>query len=473
MAPQEFPLFITLPAEIRRAIYLLATPPRVVELVEEGPRDESAVWEFMARVAKGPARVKLDPSIMHFAFILEDYDPTCKAFSIPETENCPGDSSPPELSRNWLRQHHELAWAYLRKSYVRSKAPVPPLLHACRESRGELMRYGYELAFRTRSSGPRTWFHFERDTHYFEVGAEDASALFLDCCGLFDATQLHVQDLRRVRKLVLSQSATNILSWGDSVRKLDIWIRIYPELSELLLGEWDWGVGMNCGTPRLNKRKNQDPFFCPKLDAGRVTARHPRHCVAVEEVDALFELFGNPDLGVCSMLLTGRFGHLLRKYKMDGGDGRASYFDVRVAEMRRLLLDKQKSLMSRPDTATAYSPWKIPDLKLVHVLYSSQLDWLVKQRHDTWEAFCKAKKAWKDMQVHPHQTSDESKSPTLPFDLGDEDAIADSYRQHPVDPNRHRCLACSRPCSHFRNYIGRWWIEHGDIPKPSVVQLIC
>jgi hypothetical protein len=64
--------------------------------------------------------------------------------------------------------HPWVAFEFVRKKYLWSEAPIPPLLHVCRDSRRVLRDYGYQLAFATRSHGPRTWFHFGRDRLYLE-----------------------------------------------------------------------------------------------------------------------------------------------------------------------------------------------------------------------------------------------------------------------------------------------------------------
>ena len=59
----------------------------------------------------------------------------------------------------------------MRTGSFYSKAPIPVMLHVTRESRQVLIDFGYELAFRTRSCGPRTWFNFKIDVLY--IGYSD------------------------------------------------------------------------------------------------------------------------------------------------------------------------------------------------------------------------------------------------------------------------------------------------------------
>jgi len=188
-AAPTFHLFPYLPAEIRVHIYILATPPRFVH-VPEGLVVH--YLDFFNRFNEDAFSLTLHPGLAHFAhnwrncLIPKDDRPEGlpRSLSYMHTYRRPPQSSleqygftsskpamkpwtatkyTPALPLSWLLTEPELAWHFVRKSYHYSRAPIPPLLHTCAESRDALVRHGYCLAFGTRTHGPRTWFHFDRD----------------------------------------------------------------------------------------------------------------------------------------------------------------------------------------------------------------------------------------------------------------------------------------------------------------------
>ncbi|KAF5665114.1 hypothetical protein FCIRC_10636 [Fusarium circinatum] len=98
--------FLSLPLEIRQEIYFLATPARVVHLKT-------------------------------------DCNGSCCRLPIRISE--------------WI-----LGRCPLKQRFY-SKAPVPALLHCSFESRSYLVKKGYQLAFKTKTQEPMTWFNYDRD----------------------------------------------------------------------------------------------------------------------------------------------------------------------------------------------------------------------------------------------------------------------------------------------------------------------
>ncbi|ENH62103.1 hypothetical protein FOC1_g10015062 [Fusarium oxysporum f. sp. cubense race 1] len=121
--------FQNLPPEIRHEIYLLATPARVVHLKAE--------------------------------FVNVD-----------------------ECYTLWRVSSYQGAFCHWRQSknyenrvrvYFYSNAPIPVLLHTCFESRDFLIKMGYQLAFKTKSHGPRTWFNYDRDVLFKDENTCDVA----------------------------------------------------------------------------------------------------------------------------------------------------------------------------------------------------------------------------------------------------------------------------------------------------------
>ncbi len=101
---------------------------------------------------------------------------------------------------------------------MRSRAPIPPLLHTCGESRDVLRRHGYQLCFGTRSAPPRTWFCPRDDVLYLSCrfGYGEASQV-LDG-GNFNVGQFLPEDLRKVRRLALD-GISDTLSTEDTISR--------------------------------------------------------------------------------------------------------------------------------------------------------------------------------------------------------------------------------------------------------------
>lgn len=234
-----FHLFCCLPPEIRIEIYLLATPPRFVH-VQEGLVDHYE--EFVHHFKTSAFSLELHPSLTHFAHnwrncllpfgdrppgapgidFLRDY-PTPAQSSLerygftsskpPPRQPWPATPHTPALPLRWLLNQPDLAWYFTRKSYLYSRAPIPPLLHTCSESRDALVRHGYRLAFASRTHGPRTWFHFDRDALHLnpihwdsgqEITGDVLYEADLMCRFRYSVAQFLPEDLLRVRNLSLS-----------------------------------------------------------------------------------------------------------------------------------------------------------------------------------------------------------------------------------------------------------------------------
>ncbi|KAH8676393.1 hypothetical protein BGZ60DRAFT_525842 [Tricladium varicosporioides] len=270
MDVQPFPLR-RLPYEIRREIYLLATQPRFVEIKEHTEQEfDDFVEDFKSR----PLQIQgLHPSLAFFAHNWRGHIPTTITASPFNPYNhdghygryhryfdpgearwreqqttldmygftttkqvvqpwVPSDETP-EIPLSWLISHPEVAWELTRESYLYSSTQIPPLLHTCVESRQVLKDYGYELAFRTRTSGPRTWFCFRDDVLFLgNSGSEIFPLSWLLSPGV-DVGQYDQQDLVRVRRLALKFGGAN----SPDTRETSSLFQSIPFLTELFLVE--------------------------------------------------------------------------------------------------------------------------------------------------------------------------------------------------------------------------------------------
>ncbi|KAH7024920.1 uncharacterized protein B0I36DRAFT_387337 [Microdochium trichocladiopsis] len=164
-----FHSFPKLPFELRRQIYLLATPQRVVHVQERFdpfPSYEAARQDFhthcealctqtqeeQPRQPQGTAaRRSLRADTLHPSLA---YHGATYPWKVPRK---PGEPEPVPLERLQRMLDRDgcppkLLWQTHRRSQLFSRAPIPAFLHVCAESRQVLIESGYELAFGTRAT---------------------------------------------------------------------------------------------------------------------------------------------------------------------------------------------------------------------------------------------------------------------------------------------------------------------------------
>ncbi|KAM0351872.1 hypothetical protein ACHAPU_002385 [Fusarium lateritium] len=242
MALQKFHLFTQLPREIRTMIYILATPPRVVH-IQERTEDRD---DFIASWKTRRGDVKLDPALIRFA-----PNWTKRAAH----NNFKPGMSASDMLFSYIHRRPETAWHLVRKGYFYSNAPIPPFLHTCRESRAELKTAGYEITFRTRSTGPRTWFNHARDSLYLQeynplwvAGEVDIYNILTSNCN-WDYGQLDPCDMQKVRKLALATARYYSDTWliGQTMRRrsqermMRMMVGMFGGLEEVLFFDWKRG----------------------------------------------------------------------------------------------------------------------------------------------------------------------------------------------------------------------------------------
>ncbi|KAJ1333140.1 2EXR family [Microdochium nivale] len=310
---KTFHPFPRLPSELRRAIYLLATPQRVVH-VQERFRPHASYDEARAHFAEtfpdclwrqtlldttaDRAAVQLHPSLLYFSHnwlqvsiisgdILEE-ERLYRLDSRGQTTAPPPQAIDGEQALNVLGQYlldvneagrhgvEEQLWALCRLTQLYSRAPVPALLHTCAESREVLVESGFELAFGTRGTcsaaytaalrknvvlpgltedghldelllrpeehGGLTWFNFRTDTLYVSH-SEHPWPEALCANQPWDVSAFLPHDLARVTRLALERASSlaTVIAFGPDAatfRTLVDYLRLFPQLKQLLFAEW-------------------------------------------------------------------------------------------------------------------------------------------------------------------------------------------------------------------------------------------
>ncbi|KAI3325237.1 hypothetical protein HD806DRAFT_492388 [Xylariaceae sp. AK1471] len=392
MAVNSFHQFPFLPPELRRIIYLLASPPRFVPVLEEHEDREA----FEERFRTTPVQLELHPNITYFArnwrhripwppssfrryyrrhqATLETY-----GFSCPRAKHQPWVSTrdAPGIPHHFLSENPDVAWELVRSGFFYCATPVPVMLHVTKESRQVLIDYGYELAFGTRTHSPRTWFNFNHDILYvsaFGVTDDDHELhSLLSGKTLWDIGQFDPVDLKKVKRLALESSALILNSpHYDGTHIVSNILQLFTGVEELFLEE--------CSQDRL-----EDAIHSYKSSRPRRPNTHSGHSqfwchTPVLEVDALIpQLFNRTSLAYS----TGYDNLNLRAYK-DGnmGDG-SRFFDDAASEFEEELTKKRDELVHIDSIA----PWNIPKISIVQICCPWMCRDLFDWRWDIWNRF--------------------------------------------------------------------------------------
>ncbi|OTA70372.1 hypothetical protein K449DRAFT_380416 [Hypoxylon sp. EC38] len=413
MSPVEsiFYFFPHLPLEIRREIYILATPPRIVHVRESwdiedhddfmqfyfdihSDYEESklayAFDKFKERHKNEILKAKLHPDLAYFArnwrhripfrtritqSSLESYGFTSQ--NGPHQPWLPTDDTP-EIPLRWLGEHVNIAFELMRESYLYSKAPIPALLHACAESRQVLMDYGYRVVFSTRTHGPRTWFHFGRDRLYLtDLFSGQSWPYDYGYCDLLSGSywtiigQFNPKDLQQVKRLVLSRPS-NLT--GDEIGNF---LPLLPNLEELFFEEWD----QSCLDKWFGAADKAHQSDSQKENNGHRTKELWR-CVPVQEIDAVAQIFCYRNQVPYCLNLPGFY--YFNRLK-ENGSSDISYLESLAGQFETIVEAQRRS---------CDVPWKLPKIRFVHTCSETIARRFVRGRLMFWHFYKELKKAY-------------------------------------------------------------------------------
>ncbi|KAI0160189.1 hypothetical protein GGR57DRAFT_520380 [Xylariaceae sp. FL1272] len=370
---------------------MLATPSRFVHVKEETENED----EFYEMIRTTPVQLKLHPNLSYFAhnwrtllpFFLHGRSSRQSTldefgFSGPQRYSVPGDpkDASPSIPHWLLANNADIAWEFVRSGFLYSNAPIPVMLQVSRESRQVLIGHGYELAFCTRTHGPRIWFHFERDILYVPLSpypSERPSVALLSGDEHYDIGQYDPTDLKRVRRLALQASCDVLeIKSRDSTegQVLHSIMRLFPQLDELFLEE---------GNP-----SSFDIWWGkPKYGVTHLP----------EEADILLW-----DQGHCPVSSQGYHNWRLQKYINEHVGVRMDFFHHLSTQYERKLSDRLKDTLA-PKNATGLDKStslphgelalasKVPRIRIVHICYPWVCERLFQKRWDMWHRFLEDK----------------------------------------------------------------------------------
>ncbi|KAF5578140.1 hypothetical protein FPCIR_11717 [Fusarium pseudocircinatum] len=397
MALTEFHCFSLLPVELRREIYSLATAPRFVhvQLFDEQDYDE-----FAEHLRNTPNAIRLDESLIHFSFNWRSQIPaqtkqhTLERYGFSSTKLAyqpwKATKLAPQMSLDWLSEHPEHAWQLCREVSMYSTAPIPALLHTCRESRDVLIQKGYQLAFRTRSHDPRTWFNFDHDVLFISHGDDWGTKHRIVSGCTWDIGQFHPDDMQKVKRVALEESTGSLylahprFSEGNyKFSDLSSVLRLFKHIEELLLVEWtDSHIVSFCPMKDFYDRPKQRHRY----DTQGLWSYQP-----VSEVDVLPQLF--PPTKSWSPLIVasiGPYGELLNNHQ---GLTRNGYFKMVLESLEEKLVKYRSSVASR-HSADANAWWNTPTITTVHAMSNWGHELLAREREAALSQVYKLRKKW-------------------------------------------------------------------------------
>ncbi|KAK0732261.1 hypothetical protein B0H67DRAFT_640554 [Lasiosphaeris hirsuta] len=385
MALTTFHPFPRLPAELRRQIYLEATQPRfvhiragsLVELTEQDEENDLSDLEaFTAHLA--PWNLNFDPSLTRL---------TSYGFSTTRRarQPWPPTRQHPEVPPHLLCAQPRAAWQMTRLHALYSAAPIPPLLHTCAESRLVLAQHGYELAFRTRSAGPRTWFRFGTDVLYLPklpCNWNDADARD-DETGAWD---LHPDDLARVRRLALEN-----VDLGAHCSDASSAPRLCPNVQQLFAVEDRWAC-----------RETRNWLLYGTWGGAAAPGEGVWEWIECDEADALsypsLQLGGEPILGIGLHSVGYESLNLWQWKRMHRGDS-TGFFEHYANTIKARLREGLERVMR--EEGGGVKPWNIPAVKLVVVGKPSAIKEVCKARERYWVALQERERLEQERGVSP------------------------------------------------------------------------
>ncbi|KAJ4249806.1 hypothetical protein NW762_012149 [Fusarium torreyae] len=453
MAATGFHYFLSLPLELRQEIYELATPPRFVHVKQS---TEQGYDDFAERLRTEPNFLQLDESLTHFSFNWRSRIPSRSNQPTLERYGFSSSQSPyhpwkvsslaPKICLHWLSCHPQIAWEFAKEAYFYSQAPIPALLHTCRESRDHLIRRGYQLTFKTRSSGPRTWFNYDVDILF--ISLEDSWRIghrVLSGCR-WDLGQFDPSDMQKVRRLALERSAQSLyLSHPRNDRinftfhDMTSVLRLFQHLEELFLVEWT----------------NEDmQHSCQPNDLSlkQPSVRHHAYDIQslwsyqnVSEVDVLQQVFPARGCQYRHMISTGMYGDLLIT---NGGFERSSYFNMIQTSLTKKLSAYRDSLTSQYKSDMDVG-WDIPAIRTVHILSDRWHEALGRERLRNIRQVYEYRKARQLQEERVRSAVKSSQQEEFDFEE-DERAYEDALLEEREEGDTR--------------FQKRWWIEKGITP---------
>ncbi|KAK1238116.1 hypothetical protein MKX08_002695 [Trichoderma sp. CBMAI-0020] len=406
----SFHLFPLLPPEVRSHIYILATPPRIVHLHQQ----VESFGDFGKRlphitIAARNLRPDVDYSSLHH-FLLQasallrrqrqTFFKQTKLEAYGFTSSKPAQFSwefESIVPFDMVMQIPTLAFPLYRRATISSQAAIPPLLHACFESRSFLIRSGYRLAFPSSAQGPQTWFHFEQDTLLldddFDGPDADPDNVTEEEIARIPHTFRHFRprDISRIRRLALATPT-------HPGSRILLGHKLNPGLKELILVEW----GPSESKQALRQSIVDPTLLRPAPAISQTNGKEEHFCMLpVEETDALWTTLELNVFGVRE-----HWGYegpqdanLLKHHKLANGFDGHFMKDILCQlreeyEQRKEIIEyNNREFGESPQRfrqkADEYPPWSIHQMRFAHICTPYTAERIKENRWTFMEQFAK------------------------------------------------------------------------------------
>lgn len=383
-----FHFFPLLPAEIRSAIYDLATPPRVVHvhLQVESFEDFNARLPHIT-IAERNLRPDVDYSSFYefFRQALATLRHHRRKFFKQTKLEAYGFTSNKKAGFSWefesmmpfdtlMHYYPRLVFPMYRRAAISCQAAIPPLLHTCSESRSLLISYGYQLAFPSTAQDPHVWFNFGRDILLldddFDCSIADPYMYEPQSIDRLPHTfhQFRPRDVGQLQRLALTKYTHN--------SRMFLGHKLCPELKELILVEWD----ASDSEQALRQSVVHPALLRPVPNIPQAYHKGEQLCVLpVEEVDALWSTL---DLEVFGVMEEWHPFHEenawdLKKHKRANGF-HSPFIRHKLRQMKEEYVQCRESIedynkefykpyQKFPAKEEEYPPWSIHQLSFAHI----------------------------------------------------------------------------------------------------------
>lgn len=221
-----------------------------------------------------------------------------------------------------------------------------------------MQRAGYELAFRHRTSGPRTWFNFGHDILYLAHDLSDDSGAYpsesLDE-GSWNIGQLLPDDLMRVQKLALGE----VVAIADD--GLSHAIRLFGNLKEVLLVKHHRPV-------EIEAQLKSDPALAAATDRwGHIETENDLWQALDYTVADIFSPRWKP--------LEARVLRYLKEYLNEHNGSEENFWAWMSSNQEKFLRWEMGDIME-----SGAPPWKIPKVRTVEIVTKAQAEEIFRYR---------------------------------------------------------------------------------------------
>ncbi|KAJ1323863.1 2EXR family [Microdochium nivale] len=463
-----FSLLQLLPPELRREIYLYATPPRIVKL-EADIEDWDDFWERWP--TSSIVDIYVHPESTYFAPLWDQggrphpyihrrtwpKQMTLKQYGF--TTQKPRQGHWPLEDRfpfDAILNDQQTVYNLFRRGQFYSNCEIPPLLHTCSDSRRFLIDAGYELAYGTRSHNSKIWFNFKRDILHIRDDNDHnwLYQMFFGSMQRLDSQTTHrwvdhksdrpvslfrLHDLRRIRQLVCHLT-------GPIEDFVDL-CYLMPNLQHVYMDPWG---NVDAVLPHSTV-SHQALSPLPRLERNR--SIHHEYMIRLEEVDLIWPDWHSTMLSHLKLCpeYTNSDVRWCMVWKQERGFS-DSFFQFAESHMRDLVQSQLDARHATPQARALEGQFSLmreaPKCHFVHISPIDGLENIYYNRQACWEILRQRRESW--LQSPDYQE---------PFGA-DLQGWNVHPLQSPLSPTTFSMVESIRYLNEHEGLL-EWWVRHG------------